>query len=90
LAPCAAISRARASTKSGGFSYTELGKFTEPVASEAMSGRSHNMAPRSSSLRPRPPVENWMIMPGQCFRTPSWTRWKRPGSDDGRPASSRT
>ena len=49
-------------------------ELTEPVASEAMSGFRYT-APRRAPRRraPRPPVENWMIMPGQCLRTPSCT-----------------
>src|SRR5262245_25556975 len=68
----------------------DVGKFTEPVASDAMSGLRYSMEPRSESPRPRPPVENCTIMPGQCFLTPSCTRAKRSGSEEGRPASSRT
>ena len=44
-----------------------VGKLTEPVESEAMSGLRYSAQPRAEGSRPRPPVENWTIMPGQCF-----------------------
>ncbi len=46
-------------------------------------------APRAGS-RPRPPVENCTIMPGQCLRTPSCTAAKRSGSDEELSSSLRT
>src|SRR5688572_19661139 len=46
-----------------------------------MSGRRCSMAPRSDWSRPRPPVENCTIMPGQCLRTPSCTLAKSSGLD---------
>jgi hypothetical protein len=66
------------------------GKFTEPVASDAMSGLRPSMAPRAACSRPRPPVENWMIMPGQCLRTPSCTWANRAGSELGDSSGLRT
>ena len=48
------------------------------------------MAPRSLISRPRPPVENWTIMPGQCLRTPSWTSANSAGSDEEDSSFSRT
>ena len=88
--PCFSISAASQSMSSGAFSYTRVGKFTEPVASEAMSGLSESMPPRSRPVPERPPVESWVIMPGQCLRMPSSTFAKRFGSEVGRPSSSRT
>src|SRR5688572_28524577 len=67
-----------------------VAKLTEPVASEAMSGLSLIAAPRSSAARPRPPVENWMIMPGQCFRMPACTSRNRLMSELDLPSRSRT
>ena len=52
---------------------------TEPVASDAMSGFKSSIEPRFSSSRPRPPVENCTIMPGQWRLTPACTRSKRAG-----------
>src|SRR3569623_1672403 len=62
----------------------------EPVESEAMSGLSGSMPPRSRPLPERPPVESWMIMPGQCFLSPSTSRPKRSGPDVVVPSSFRT
>src|SRR5688572_4256551 len=67
-----------------------VAKLTEPVASEAMSGFSLIAAPRSSAARPRPPVENWMIMPGQCLRMPACTSRNRLMSELDLPSRSRT
>ena len=67
-----------------------VAKLTEPVASDAMSGRCCSELPRSYALRPRPPVENCTIMPGQCLRMPACTTAKRASSDDDWPLSSRT
>ena len=47
-----------------------VGKLHEPVESEAMSGFSCSMPPRSEPLPERPPVENWMIMPGAVLAHP--------------------
>src|SRR5687767_5807537 len=46
-----------------------------------MSGLRYSMAPRSDWSRPRPPVENCTIMPGQCLRTPSCTLANSSGLD---------
>ncbi len=62
----------------------------DPVESEAMSGRCLSALPRSAASRPRPPVENCTIMPGQWRRMPACTAAKRSGSEDERPSSSRT
>jgi hypothetical protein len=59
-----------------------VGKLTEPVASDAISGFRYRALPRALGSRPRPPVENWMIIPGQCLRTPSWTQANSSGSED--------
>src|SRR5687767_4336578 len=67
-----------------------VAKLTEPVASEAMSGFSLIAAPRSSAARPRPPVENWIIMPGQCLRMPACTSRNRLMSELDLPSRSRT
>ncbi len=67
-----------------------VGKFTEPVESEAMSGRRSSALPRWEASRPRPPVENCTIMPGQWRRTPSCTAAKRSGSEEGVSSSLRT
>src|SRR5215211_5742602 len=67
-----------------------VGKFTDPVESEAMSGFRCSEEPRALGSRPRPPVENWTIMPGQCCRTPSCTAAKRSGSEEGVSSSLRT
>src|SRR5437762_1907740 len=48
------------------------------------------MPPRSDPLPERPPVENWMIMPGQCLRSPSLRAAKRSGSEVGVWSSLRT
>src|SRR6185437_3252441 len=69
---------------------TLFGKFTEPVASEAMSGFRCSIAPRAAGSRPRPPVENCTIMPGQCLRTPSCTRPYSSGSELGDSSGLRT
>ena len=58
------------------------GKFTDPVASEAMSGLRWSALPRAEGSRPRPPVENCTIMPGQCLRTPACTAANSAGSDE--------
>ncbi len=55
-----------------------------------MSGRSPSIAPRSRPDPDRPPVENWMIMPGQCFFSPSCRRANRSGSEVGVWSSFRT
>jgi len=67
-----------------------VGMLTDPVLNDAMSGRSSSALPREAGSRPRPPVENCTIMPGQCRRTPSCTAVKRAGSLDGFSSSSRT
>src|SRR5687768_8093071 len=67
-----------------------FGKLTEPVASDAISGFRYSIAPRFCCSRPRPPVENCTIMPGQCLRTPSWTRPYNSGSDPGDSSGLRT
>ena len=48
------------------------------------------MPPRSRPLPERPPVESWMIMPGQCFFRPSTRRPNFSGSDEVVPSSLRT
>src|SRR5687768_12708443 len=58
-----------------------VGKFTEPVASDAMSGLRYSIAPRCAGSRPRPPVENCTMIPGQCLRTPSWIFANASGSE---------
>src|SRR3954452_12348912 len=67
-----------------------VGKFTEPVDSEAMSGFSDRALPRAAGSRPRPPVENCTIIPGQCRRTPSCTWANRAGSEAGLSSGLRT
>src|SRR3954451_3564899 len=67
-----------------------VGKLTEPVESEAMSGLRESAEPRADGSRPRPPVENCTIIPGQCFSTPSFTAAKRAGSEDELSSSLRT
>ena len=46
-----------------------------------MSGFSDSMPPRSRPAPERPPVETWVMMPGQCLRMPSSTcgeaLWRR-------------
>ena len=76
--------------RSGGFSYTRVGKFTDPVESDAMSGRWCSMPPRSEPTPERPPVENWTIISGQCFRIPARKRANFSGSDVVVPSSLRT
>ncbi len=44
-----------------------------------MSGLSDSMPPRSVPTPDRPPVENWMIMPGQWRAIPACTAAKRSG-----------
>ena len=77
------INLAKAKIRSGWFSYTELGKFTEPVANDAISGLSSNIESRSLSFLHLPPVENWIFIPGQCFFTPVWNFSNNLGSEDG-------
>src|SRR3954471_4181209 len=48
-----------------------------------MSGLSGSIPPRSRPAPERPPVENWTIIPGQCFRRPSMSRPNFSGSEDG-------
>ena len=60
-----------------------LGKFTEPVAKDAISGLSFNIEPLSLFSLPLPPVENWIIIPGQCFFIPVWNFSNNLGSEDG-------
>ena len=67
-----------------------VGKLTDPVDSDAMSGRCCSALPRAAWSRPRPPVENCTIMPGQCFITPSCTWRNSSGSEDGFSSASRT
>src|SRR4051794_35150895 len=59
-----------------------VGKFTEPVDSDAISGFRYRALPRAAWSRPRPPVENWTIIPGQCLLIPSWTWANSLGSED--------
>src|SRR5487761_1940269 len=66
------------------------GKLTEPVASDAMSGRRPSIAPRPRPAPERPPVEICVIMPGQRARMPSSTLPKRSGFDVGDSSSLRT
>src|SRR6476660_1864666 len=67
-----------------------VGKLTDPVASEAMSGFRKSELPRDCGSRPRPPVENCTIMPGQWVRMPLHTLPKRSGSEEGVSSSLRT
>ncbi len=67
-----------------------LGKLTDPVLSDAISGFSSSAFPRDDGSRPRPPVENWMIIPGQCLRMPSCTCANSAGSLDGLSSGLRT
>jgi hypothetical protein len=60
---------------------------TEPVASDAMSGRSDSIPPRSLPAPERPPVETCVIIPGACLRMPSRTAAKRSGAEVGVPSS---
>src|SRR5947208_3322787 len=55
-----------------------------------MSGLRCSIAPRFACSRPRPPVENWTIIPGQCLRTPSWMRANFSGSEPEDSSGSRT
>ncbi len=48
------------------------------------------MLPRSAWLRPRPPVENCTIMPGQCLTMPSCTCANKAGSELGLSSGLRT
>src|SRR6185437_13737739 len=67
-----------------------VAKFTDPVASDAMSGLRYSIAPRAAWSRPRPPVENCTIIPGQCLRTPSCTRPYSSGAELGVSSGLRT
>src|SRR3982750_1044666 len=67
-----------------------VGKLTEPVESEAMSGFRYSAEPRADGSRPRPPVENCTIIPGQRFSTPAFTAANRAGSEDELSSSLRT
>ena len=90
LMPCCFISAASQSTRSGALSYTRVGKFTEPVASEAMSGRRCSMPPRSRPAPERPPVDTCVMISGQCLRMPASTSAKRSGAELGVSSSLRT
>ncbi len=67
-----------------------VGKLTDPVESDAMSGRRSSALPRAEGSRPRPPVENCTIIPGQCLRTPSCTWANSAGSLEGVSSGLRT
>jgi hypothetical protein len=43
---------------------------SSPVERDAVSGRRWSALLRADGSRLWPPVENWTIMPGQCFSTP--------------------
>ncbi len=55
-----------------------------------MSGRRSSALPRAAGSRPRPPVENCTIMPGQWRRTPSCTWANSAGSLEGLSSGLRT
>ena len=90
LMPYSSISEASQSTSSGELSYTRVGKLTDPVARDAMSGRNESIAPRSLPAPERPPVEICVMIPGQCLRMPSSTSENRSGAEVGDSSSLRT
>ena len=55
-----------------------------------MSGRKDSIPPRSCPAPDRPPVENWMIISGQCFLIPSCNAANFSGSEDGVSSALRT
>src|SRR5579862_2196964 len=67
-----------------------VGKFTDPVASEAISGLRKSALPRTAGSRPRPPVENCTMMPGHSERIAFCTWAKSAGSEEGVSSALRT
>lgn len=58
-------------TKFVNLSGRKFGKLFDPTDNEAMSGRGGSIPPRVWPAPDPPPVENWMIIPGQCLSSPS-------------------
>ena len=67
-----------------------VGKFTDPVENDAISGRSSRQAKRSSIVLPRAPVDGCTIISGQASWMPLRTSSYSAGSEAGSSSASRT